>query len=210
MPDTLTISVIVLAALSLVSFIATAAALRNRRYLSTLLRSLTALGMLGLAGLVGTLGVAVQGYRALTHEETAVTVRVEPTGPKQFKAWLRFADGWETNYDLAGDELYVDAHILKWKPLANILGLHTAYELDRIAGRYTDVAEERSAMRTVHPLAQDKPLNLFDLRRRYTLLSPLVDTDYGSATFIMADEPAEFEVRVSTSGLLVRRMANTN
>lgn len=210
MPDTLTISVIVLAALSLVLFIATAAALRNRRYLSTLLRSLTALGMLGLAGLVGTLGLAVQGYRALTHEETAVTVRVEPTGPKQFKAWLRFADGREMSYDLAGDELYVDAHILKWKPLVNILGLHTAYELDRIAGRYTDVAEERSATRTVHALAQDKPLNLFDLRRRYTLLSPLVDTDYGSATFIMANEPIELEVRVSTSGLLVRRAANTN
>jgi hypothetical protein len=210
MPDSLTIGVIVLAVLSLVLFLATAAALRQRRYLGTLLRGLTALALLGLAGLVGTLGLAVQGYRALTHEEAAVTVRVEPTGPKQFKAWLRFADGRQMSYDLAGDELYVDAHILKWKPLVNILGLHTAYELDRIAGRYTDVVEERSAIRTVHTLAQDKPLNLFDLRRRYTLLSPLLDADYGSATFIMANEPIELEVRVSTSGLLVRRTANTN
>jgi len=206
MTDTLTIGVIVLAMLSLVLFLAMAAALRNRRYLSSLLRGLTALALLGLAGLVGTLGLAVQGYRALTHEEVAATVRVEPTGPKQFKAWLRFADGRQINYDLVGDELYVDAHILKWKPLVNILGLHTAYELDRIAGRYTDVAEERSAMRSVHTLAQDKPLNLFDLRRRYALIAPLVDADYGSATFIMANEPIELEVRVSTSGLLVRRI----
>ncbi len=210
MPDSLTISVIVLAVLSLVLFIATAAALRRRRYLGTLLRGLTACTVLGLAGLVGTLGLAVQGYRALTHEEVAATVRVEPTGPKQFKAWLRFAGGRQMSYDLAGDELYVDAHILKWKPLVNILGLHTAYELDRIAGRYTDLAEERGARRTVHALARDKPLNLFDLRRRYALLSPLVDADYGSATFIMANEPIELEVRVSTSGLLVRRAADTN
>ncbi len=210
MPDTLTIGVIVLAALSLVLFVTTAVALRKRRYLSTLLRGLTALALLGLAGLVGTLGLAVQGYRALTHEEVAATVRVEPTGPKQFKAWLRFADGRQMSYELAGDELYVDAHILKWKPLVNILGLHTAYELDRIAGRYTDLAEERSARRTVHALARDKPLNLFDLRRRYALLIPLVDADYGSATFIMANEPIELEVRVSTSGLLVRRAADTN
>lgn len=211
MTDTLTIGVIVLAMLSLVLFLAMAAALRNRRYMSSLLRGLTALALLGLAGLVGTLGLAVQGYRALTHEEVAATVRVEPTGPKQFKAWLRFADGRQISYDLVGDELYVDAHILKWKPLVNILGLHTAYELDRIAGRYTDIAEERSAMRTVHTLAQDKPLNLFDLRRRYALIGPLVDADYGSATFIMANEPIELEVRVSTSGLLVRRiMTDTN
>ena len=210
MPDPLIISVIILAALGLVLLLATVAALHKRRYLSTLLRGLMALALLGLAGLVGTLGLAVQGYRALTHEEVAVTVRVEPTGPKQFKARLRFADGREMSYALAGDALYVDAHILKWKPLVNILGLHTAYELDRIAGRYTDVAEERSAPRSVHALSQDKPVNLFDLRRRYTLLSPLVDTEYGSATFIMANEPVELEVRVSTSGLLVRRAAGTN
>ena len=210
MPDTITIGIIVLAALSLILFLATAVALRNRRYLSTLLRGLLAFALLALAGLVGTLALAVQGYRALTHEEVAATVRIEPTGPKQFKARLRFADGREMSYDLAGDELYVDAHILKWKPVANIFGLHTTYELDRVAGRYTDLAEERGARRTVHALAQDKPVNLFDLRRRYTLLSPLLDADYGSATFIMANEPVELEVRVSTSGLLVRRAEGRN
>lgn len=210
MPDTLTIGILALAALSLILFAATVAALRNRRYLSSLLRGLLALALLASAGLVGTLALAVQGYRALTHEEVAVTIRVEPSGPKQFKARLRFADGRETSYDLAGDELYVDAHILKWKPMANIVGLHTAYELDRIAGRYRDVAEERSAPRTVHALAKDKPINLFDLRRRYTLLNPLLDADYGSATFIMANEPVELEVRVSTSGLLVRRAEGRN
>lgn len=210
MPDTLTIGIIVLAALSLILFMATVAALRNRRYLSSLLRGLLAFALLASAGLVGTLALAVQGYRALTHEEVAVTIRVEPSGPKQFKARLRFADGRELSYDLAGDELYVDAHILKWKPVANIVGLHTAYELDRIAGRYRDVAEERSAPRTVHALAKEKPINLFDLRRRYTLLNPLLDAEYGSATFIMANEPVELEVRVSTSGLLVRRAEGGN
>src|SRR5256884_7367049 len=43
-------------------------------------------------------------------------------------------------YDFAGDAFYVDAHILKWHPLASALGLHTAYTLDRVAGRYNDVA----------------------------------------------------------------------
>jgi hypothetical protein len=35
-------------------------------------------------------------------------------------------------------------------------------------------------------------------------LSLLVDAEYGSATFIEVRSPAVFEVRVSTTGLLVR------
>ena len=51
---------------------------------------------------------------------------------------------------------------------------------------------------------------MFTLRRRYELLAPLLDADYGSASFILADEAAEFELRVSTTGLLIRRMQSEN
>jgi len=39
-------------------------------------------------------------------------------------------------YPISGDEIYVDARILKWHALANLLGLSTAYELDRVGGRF--------------------------------------------------------------------------
>lgn len=83
-------------------------------------------------------------------------------------------------------------------------GLHTAYELDRVAGRYRAVNEERSAVRTVHSLARDKRVDLFGLRRRYEFLAPLLDAEYGSATFVPVARPAELELRVSTTGLLIR------
>jgi hypothetical protein len=51
----------------------------------------------------------------------------------------------------------------------------------------------------------NKPVDMFSLRERYSLLSPLLDAEYGSATFIPAKEPTEVEVRVSTTGLLVRK-----
>jgi hypothetical protein len=93
---------------------------------------------------------------------------------------------------------------LKWNPMANVLGLHTAYELDRVAGRYDDMAQERSRNRTVYSLVQDKPVDLFGIRRRYAFLAPLLDAEYGSGTFVPVTRPAEFEVRVSTTGLLIR------
>lgn len=135
---------------------------------------------------------------------TAATVRIEPLGAKSFRAHFSFPDGRQASYKLAGDELYVDAHILKWKPFVNILGLHTAYELDRVAGRYADVKDELAKSRTVFLLAQDKPLNMFNLRQRYFFLRSLLDAEYGSATFINSDKPVGFEIRVSATGLLIR------
>lgn len=193
-------------ALAAVFLVAALAALRHARPVRLVTRLTLALLFLAVAGLFGLLSVALQGYQALTREEIAAVVRTEPAGPQRFRASFRFPDGREATYVLAGDELYVDAHILKWKPVANILGLHTAYELDRVAGRYLRLDDERQAPRTVHALSADRPIDLFELRRRYALLAPLLDAEYGSASFVPADQPQTLEVRVSTTGLLIRRI----
>src|SRR2546430_1758853 len=52
-------------------------------------------------------------------------------------------------------------------------------------------------------LASSKRVDRFFIARR-GLLGPLVDAEYGSATFVAATRPATFEVRVSTTGLLAR------
>jgi len=192
------------AVLGLLFVLSAIGALRRRRPLGFTTRALAALALLACGGLAGTLGVATLGYQALTREEVAARVTVEPAGAQQFTARFRFTDGRQARYTLAGDQIYVDAHVLKWKPVANLLGLHTAYQLDRVAGRYAALDKERSGPRTVHALAADRPLDIFDLRTRYAALAPLLDVEYGSATFAPADRPAEYEVRVSTSGLLIR------
>ncbi len=190
--------------------IAAIVSLRRRRPLRVCLRTLGALMFIVLAIGFSGLGLGIEGYRALTHEQLAAIVQTEPIGPKRFRVQLRFPDGHEESYTLGGDELYVDAHILKWHPLANVFGFHTVYELDRVAGRYSNLVEEQQQPRTVFSVTPRRAVDLFSLRQRYALLSPLLDADYGSATFIAADIPAQYEVRVSTGGLLVRRVPTTN
>jgi hypothetical protein len=206
MPDILWWVAVLFAVLGVAMFIAAIAALRRKRPLLSTMRLLRALVFFAGAAASGAIALGVQGYRALTHEEIAVTVRTEPLGPNRFQAQFRFPDGREVAYTLSGDELYVDARILKWRPWANIFGLHTAYELDRVAGRYQDLAQEQQQPRTVQSLAADREVDLFKLRRRYVLLSPLLDAEYGSATFAAADSPAQYEVRVSITGLLIRKL----
>lgn len=156
------------------------------------------------AALAGTVSVATQGYRALTREEVAATVDVQPVGPRRFRATFSFADGRTDAFELRGDQLYVDAHILKWKPIVNILGLHTAYELDRVAGRYAELSAERDSTRTVFSLGAEKPMDMFRLREKATFLAPILDAEYGSGTFHQVHRPGRFDIRVSTTGLLIR------
>jgi len=200
----LTAAIIVFALLGLAFLWLAVAAFRRRRYLGGASGVLGGLLFLAIAALCGTITIATQGYRALTREVVAARIVTRPTAPQRFEARVEFPDGRDTTYDLTGDQVYVDAHILKWKPIANILGLHTAYELDRIGGRYFELEQERDSTRTVFSLRGPKPVDMFALRTRYALFAPFLDAEYGSGTFVAANRVMAYEVLVSTSGLLVR------
>ena len=179
------------------------AALRTRRWTGGALRGLAGLLFLALASLAAAITVGLREYRALPLEVLAATVTTQPVGPQRFRAMIVLPDKRLAMYDLAGDAFYMDAHILKWHPWVNLLGLHTSYELDRVAGRYNAVSEERTRPHTAYELARPVWIDLFSMARRQ-LLGPLVDAEYGSAAFVTGTRPARYEVRVSTTGLLMR------
>lgn len=179
-------------------------AFRRRRAVGGAAATAAAALLLAVALLLGAVALGMQGYRGLVREETAARVEVTRTAPQRFRARFTFPDGGTRELELAGDELYVDARILKWHPAANVLGLHTGYQLDRVAGRYTSVEDERSAPRTVYPLSDDTRVDLFRTVRGAAWLEPLVDAQYGSATFTPVRDGGRYVVRVSTSGLLIR------
>jgi len=194
--------------LAVIFIIAAGSAWRHRRRVQTGVGLLAAALCLSVGILCGAITVGIRGYRALTSEVVAATIKTEPIGPQHFRATVTLPDSSLHMFDLAGDAVYVDAHVLKWRPIGNLLGLNTVYELDRIAGRYQRLTDEQNRERTVFSLATHKPFDAYDLARRYWLLRPLVDAQYGSATFIGATAPggATYEVRISTTGLLVRQV----
>src|SRR6266850_6178419 len=119
-------------------------ALRNRRPMAAVVRLLTGIVFMLLGLLLVTVSVGLRGYQALTFEEVAATVKTEPLGPQRFRATITLPDKRLAMYELSGDAFYIDAHILKWHPWASLLGLRTVYELDRVAGRYNNIADERA------------------------------------------------------------------
>ena len=163
------------------------------------------------SALVLALGVAaalaaasLRTYSRLTHEQEAARVALRQLAPQRYWVSVRPKSAPQQSFEVLGDEWQIDARLLKWRPMASIAGFDTVYRLERLSGRYSDLAEERAAKRTVHGLAERGPVDFWDLLRRYHAYLPLADALYGSAAFVPMADGAEYVVTVSSTGLVVR------
>src|SRR3989475_6128922 len=206
---TLVIVALCFLALGIALSSAALAALRRKSWLGGAMRAVLGLLFFALAALFGMITVGIQGYRALTYEEVAATVKTEPVAPQRFRATITLPNRRLAMYELAGDAFYVDAHILKWHPWLNLLGLHTSYELDRVAGRYNAVADERTKPHTAYSLGRERWVGPFHGARR-KIPGPLGGAGRGAGAFVAGNRPAEWEVRVSTTGLLMRQVMHSS
>lgn len=176
---------------------------RLRLVRGTLFLTSGALVML-LVALAGLVVANLFTYARLTHEQEAARVTSRQLGERHFALSVQARAAAPRHFELRGDEWQIDARLLKWRPMGNLLGLDTLYRLERLSGRYGDVAAERSAPRTVHELSEPAGLDLWTLTRRYQKYVPLADAMYGSAAYVPLADNAEYVVTVSASGLVVR------
>ena len=160
--------------------------------------------VLAIALVAASLTLNLFTYARLTHEQQAARVSTRQLGERRYVATVQVPKEAARHYELAGDEWQIDARVLKWRGFATVIGLDTAYRLERLSGRYSDVAAERTAPRTVYSLAPEAGLDLWSLVRRHPRYLPLADALYGSAAYVPMAEAAEYDVSVSASGLVVR------
>lgn len=156
------------------------------------------------AACVGLMGGTLMSYARLTHEQPALQVALKRAGDRHYQARLTYPSGETRDFELLGDEWQVDARMLKWKGLAQLLGFDTVYRLERLGGRYTDVVMEKSAPRTVHALVAPDTVDVWSLARRARDYAPFIDALYGSATYVPMADGAVYQVTVSPTGLVAR------
>jgi len=179
--------------------------LRRRRRLAALRSGTTGCGCLALGALLVAAAFNLHTYQRLTHEQPAATLSFSRTGEQRFLVRLEDpATGETRRFELAGDQWQLEARVLKWHPLGNLLGLDTRYRLERLTGRYTAVADETRAVRTAHSLAEDRGLDIWANAQTLPDWLPLVDARYGSATYLPMADGARYRVTVSQSGLIAR------
>jgi len=200
----LTASIVVCALLGLLFLIAALRRLRRRRLLGGMAHGAAALIFFLAAACVGLIGANLRTYQRLSFEQPAGELQFARVGTKEFNATLTYPDGERANFALRGDEWQVDARVLKWHAFANLVGFDAAYRLERIGGRYTSVADERTLPRTVYELNTPGRIDPWELVHRYRSWVPWMDALYGSATYLPMADGALYEIKVSQSGLISR------
>jgi hypothetical protein len=200
----LTVVIVLMALLGLWLLARAGGLFRRRRIAGGMLCALVAVIFLVLPAAIALVGSNMVTYTRLTHEQRALKAEFTRTGEHQYDAVLTDPQGNVQRVALRGDEWQVDARIVKWKPLANIIGFDAAYRLERISGRYSDISDERSAPHTVYALSEPTRIDVWALVRRISAWVPWIDALYGSAVYVPMADGAAFAVLVTQSGLIVR------
>jgi hypothetical protein len=181
---------------------------RARRRFSAGHRSLWALACL-LAGLLAAFAAtALLGYRRLTAETPIAHLQVAQLAPQRWSVDVETPDGERRTFEIAGDQWQLDARVIKWAPQAVLAGAPTLYQLDRVSGRYADLAQEREAGKSAYALSSPQPFDLWHLKRRFPAWLPWVDADFGSGAYLPLVEDGRYEVTLAAAGGLVARPAD--
>ncbi len=157
------------------------------------------------AAVAAAVALNLRTYSRLMYEQPVLTIEFQALAPQRFAATVtRAQTAAMQSFELAGDEWMVDARVLKWHGLANVLGLDAYYRLERISGRYADLDQERTAPRSVYSLHEEPLFDLWSFAQAHPAWVPFVDGFYGSATFLPMAAGARYEVTLSQTGLLAR------
>jgi len=159
-------------------------------------------GALGTAGIL--LFISYLGYERLTAEQLVGVIEFSQSAPEEYTARLMIDGQIDRLLTLRGDEWQLDARVVTWQPPATILGLEPVYQLERLSGRYSSIDREQTEPRTVHGLAEERPLDLWSMVRKFPRLTPGIDAFYGTATYLPMADGARFRVTLSRDALISR------
>jgi len=194
----------VLSFLLLFFFFRTLKMIKRKRILAGCRNSTYLLLILLIFFTASLVGANILTYHRLTHETPIASLHVKQLNHQQYQVnMLLLSDCKKTSYVLQGDEWQIDARIIKWHGWVNLLGLDTAFQLDRISGRYRDIEQQRQHLPSVFALEAKHNYDLWALKKKYQWL-PWLDARYGQSVFLAMKDKRNYQISMTQSGLISR------
>lgn len=134
-------------AVALLAVLALLVALRillNTGWFLGWLRGTCGLAFLALAGLVGLVAYDLYAYAPLQPGKPLVTLSFKADGPQRYQVTL-LEGGRERTVTLEGDMWQLDGRLIRWKGLAELIGLEPGYRLERLSGRFLAIEQQALA-----------------------------------------------------------------
>lgn len=166
-------------------------------------RGLTGGGFfLAMAAAISLLALNIQSYARLSWEEPVAVVAVAANGDRAFDVTVTQTGQPAKVYSLSGDQWQMDARVITWKPWANILGLDTQFELQRLWGRHL-AGPQRNTAAAQDLLVQRPGIDVVAMSHSLGNWAPLSQREFGSAVYMPLADGAQYEVRISQKALVV-------
>lgn len=149
-------------------------------------------------------------YNRLVYERDIAEISVKQLAEQKFL--LEFIDTAQPDivtgldkFQLSGDEWRLEARILKWKGWANIIGLDSYYQLERLSGRYSNIDQANSLVAGAYQLSSpQKGINIWKLKQLMKSKLPFLDAYFGQGVFVPMKHGARYRLSMSQSGIVVR------
>lgn len=195
---------IVIALLAVIVLLVALRLLLGGSWLMGWLRGTCGFVVLALAGLIGLIGYDISTYASLPGEQPLVTLTFQAQGPQRYE--VRLDQGKETRTAmLEGDLWQLDLHMLRWKSLAELIGLESGYRLERLSGRYLAV-EQQNLARYGRVELSEKPLGV-DIWQSLELGQRdmhLVDAQMLRVDYMPIADGAAYIVELAPTGLIAK------
>jgi hypothetical protein len=195
---------VVIALLAVIVLLVALRLLLGGSWLMGWLRGTCGFAVLALAGLIGLIGYDISTYSALPNDQPLVTLTFQAQGPQRYE--VRLDRGKETRTAmLEGDLWQLDLHVLRWKSLAELIGLESGYRLERLSGRYLAV-EQQNLARHGRVLLSEKPLGV-DIWQTLELGQRemhLVDAQLLRVDYMPIADGAAYAVELAPTGLIAK------
>ncbi len=172
-------------------------------------------GFLGLAGVIAFAGLNIQTYKRLTYERPVATVKFTaiPDQPDTYRADVVFSDGQALHQAdgtapvFHGNEWQIGAKVIKFKPMANILGYDSIYRLEHMrsldAMQFSSDVVTEGKIDGIKIVPTEPGIDVGGLAAKYGSKFG-IDAEYGSATYQPMGDGYEFEVSITQDALIAR------
>ncbi|MBY9065542.1 hypothetical protein K1X12_01445 [Hyphomonas sp. WL0036] len=172
-------------------------------------------GFLGLAGVVAFAGLNFQTYKRLTYERPVAVVKFTavPGEAASYTADVTFSDGTHltqadgTQPVFRGDEWQIGARVIKFKPMANILGYDSVYRIEHMRStnsmQFSSEAVTEGKIDGIRIVTEEPGIDISKLADTYGSRFG-IDAEYGSATYQPMGDGFEYEVSITQDALIAR------
>lgn len=197
---------LIFAVLGIFAIVSVFRAIKKYQLLRATRKSILCLIYFGVTAFVSIILIGLRGFYAFNTETPIGILTVKPISLNSFYATITLESGAKETFLLNGDQVQLDANIVKWHPIANYFGLKTYYELDRISGRHKTLRSNEQPPVSAYDLKSEHNVDLIKMRDQFQVLRYLYDTEYGSGSYVQANMPAEYRMIITNSGIILKKI----